>query len=151
MTNELKEAIKQDNVAQLKQALDDGKDMNTCYSSGKKTYTLLMLATKIKSFQITKYLAKKSKNIDQICIDKTALMYAVESGDLELVKILVRAGADAKKEIGDWSAIDLAVAYRHTDIKHYFNSIGIYKDYDLKGKDGPYIIDGWVYTVDLNE
>jgi len=149
LTTEIKESIKQDDITKLKKALLE-KDINTCFPSGKKSYTLLMLATKTKSVHVVKYLAKKSADIDQVCVDKTALMYAVERGDLELVKILVRAGADIKKEMNGWSAIDLAVSYKHSEIRNYFNSLGIYKNYELSGADGPYIFGDLMYQVDRN-
>ncbi|MEN0047768.1 MAG: ankyrin repeat domain-containing protein [Bacteroidota bacterium] len=147
LSAKLKDAIKQDDVTALKKALV-GQDMNACYLSGKKSYTLLMLAIKIKQIHVVKYLAKKSADIDQVCVDKTALMYAVEADNLDCVRALVKAGADAKKEIKGWSAIDLAVAYKHTDIRNYFNGLGIYKNYQLNGADGPYVFDDVIYQVD---
>lgn len=147
LTSELKEAITQDNVTELKKALI-GQDINACYPSGKKTYTLLMLGTKIKQIHAVRYLAKKSADVDQVCVDKTALMYAVEGDNLEVVKTLVKAGADAKKKVNGWSAVDLAVAHKHTDIRNYFNSLGIYKNYELSGADGPYVFGDVVYRID---
>ncbi|MEM8524372.1 MAG: ankyrin repeat domain-containing protein [Bacteroidota bacterium] len=146
----LKEAIKEDNVSMLKKNLIE-EDLNVCYPTGKKSYTLLMLATKVKAIHCAKYLAKKSIDIDQVCMDKTALMYAVESDNLELVKILVKEGADAKKESGDWSAIDFAVSHRHHAIRQYFNSLGIYKNYELRGVDGPYVFGNLMYTINQND
>ena len=120
-----KALIQQDNVRNFVGHLhQSGNTLNDCVDIDGVSYHLLSYAIMIESKDIL-YQLLFDENIDlsKTCSDKTILMYAVEYGNLELVKALVNEGVDIHQKISTGkSALDLAKQYEQDLIYGYLNS-----------------------------
>ena len=62
---------------------------------------------------------EKGANIEGVCADKTPLMYAAKSGQLEMVKYLIEKGADPNASYRGNKALNYAKQFNHPEIKKY--------------------------------
>ena len=118
--NELiKSILDTDDHAKMVASLES-KDLhiNNCYEVGPSTYSLLSLAIKygkLKTFQI---LLDEGADLNQICKDKTPLMYAIKYDRPNMAKILLNNGAEKnKKSTRGLTAYDYAKKYTSEKMK----------------------------------
>ncbi|WP_438968627.1 ankyrin repeat domain-containing protein [Nonlabens sp.] len=94
---ELATAMKNDDVVLLNQNITDS-NKNDCIEINGTDYTLLAIAIKLDSKKIFEELITSHKvDLDNICEDKTPLMYAVKYGKEEMVIKLLEAGVNTDK------------------------------------------------------
>ena len=94
---ELAKAMKNDDVVLLNQNITDS-NKNDCIEINGTDYTLLAIAIKLDSKKIFEELITSHKvDLDNICEDKTPLMYAVKHGKEEMVIKLLEAGVNTDK------------------------------------------------------
>ncbi|MEN8815977.1 MAG: ankyrin repeat domain-containing protein [Nonlabens sp.] len=94
---ELATAMKNDDVVLLNQNITDS-NKNDCIEINGTDYTLLAIAIKLDSTKIFEELITSHKvDLDNICEDKTPLMYAVKYGKEEMVIKLLEAGVNTDK------------------------------------------------------
>lgn len=89
-------------------------------------YNTLMTAIILKEFEIAKLLINsRTKLNDQNHYGQTALMLAVKNNNINIVKTLIKAGADPeiKDEWNDCTALDLAENHNHDDIAKLLRSL----------------------------
>lgn len=98
-TEELKLAFQRDDFEALSKEIALKKlSFDDCFEieSGEKPYSLLELSAKFDNMKILKGLISKKADINKMCYDKTALMSASKYGRIEIVKELLKLGADKK-------------------------------------------------------
>jgi len=123
VSEELKSTIKADNLDVFKTLIDD-TDLDTYYKINDRDYTLLIITIKLKASSCFEFLIENKVNVEKISSGKTPLMHAVKNGKLDMVKILITAGADklAKNDVNK-TALDYAVRYKRKDIQTYLESL----------------------------
>lgn len=87
-----------------------------------------------------------SEQIELPVSDVVKLHRAAESGNLELVKQLVKAGVDKNAKVGEWqdTALHRAAIYHHKDVAIYLINSEI--DLNIMDKNGNTVLDdaiGW--------
>jgi ankyrin repeat protein len=96
---ELISAIENDNVSAFK-SLIQSHDVNGCIEDTDSDYTPLMLAVSYGSKQVvSELLNNKNVDVESSCkTDVSALMIAANYKRTDMVKLLLEAGADAKRK-----------------------------------------------------
>ena len=122
---ELLQAAEEGNVKRALFYLDRGLDPNTSDADGN---TILMIACRLGHADLASTLiARKASLTRQTRAGDTALMMASLAGNLEMVKLLVDAGAPVK--LGDgYQAIHYAAFSGSTDVLSYLLEHGADKD-----------------------
>ena len=127
-------AIRENNLADVKQFLISGNNINKFYSS--KQYTLLHYAIKNNQPVIVEYLLEKGANIELLFEEQTPLMYAVKMQHLEIADILIRHGADVNTlNVEQESALFFCAKYGDLEILKFLIANGANpKIKDSKGR-----------------
>ncbi|RNC87987.1 MAG: ankyrin repeat domain-containing protein [Winogradskyella sp.] len=113
-------AIQNDDAEKLTKLISK-EDLHTCFEI-QANYPINLLALSIESnaLQCAKLLIDKDTDLEQACYDKTALMYAVKYGHLDLVKYLLKKGADINKiSVEGNTAMYYAKRYDHPEIEQF--------------------------------
>lgn len=121
LSAKLKQAFKTDDVSLFKRALQEDKIMiDSCLLLEQKPYSLFAISIRSKSIKILQDLISTKADVNNICDDKSPLMYAAKYGELEAAKVLVKAGADVglKKREGK-TALDYARKYEKKELIDY--------------------------------
>lgn len=120
---DFKAAIKTDDaIAFLKLVTAD--NLNTCYETQSSDYTLLALTIKYNAKACFKTLLAQKADLEKACASKTPLMYAVKYSQLDIVKALIKAGADFKAENSSGrTAIDYAKKYEQKEIYAHLKAL----------------------------
>jgi len=127
------QACKDGDLAKVTQAVDNGADVNT---KSPDDFTPLFIAVQNKHKPIVEYLLSKGARIDEKSGPKgcTALYQACFDGSLDIVTVLVDAGADVNlKSSHGYAPLFVAVQEKHKPIVEYFLSKGAHID----EKNGP--------------
>ncbi|WP_178986170.1 ankyrin repeat domain-containing protein [Winogradskyella helgolandensis] len=121
--NDIKNALKSDDATAFSK-LVTVENIKVCYEAGNSNYSLLALSIKLKAEKCFETLLSKKADLEQACSSKTPLMYAVKYGHLEMVKALVKAGADYKAENNSGrTATDYAKKYEQKEIYDYLKEL----------------------------
>jgi len=120
LTKDVYLAIKNDNVNALKNQINS-EDYNLCYNIKDDKYALLSLTIKAKATKCFDFLvSEKSIDLNINCSGKTPLLYAAKYGQLDMLKRLIKKGADTTYKNKGKSALDYAKRYGHKEIVSYF-------------------------------
>lgn len=84
-----------------------------------KKYNYLAVSIKLKSMKSLQYFVENGADIENVCDDKTPLMYAAKYGQLAMAKYLVEKGADLHTSIRGYTALDYARKFGHAGIRKY--------------------------------
>jgi ankyrin repeat protein len=115
VNDELLQGANRRDIARMTQALDGGADVNTTTTSGRSTALHLItmggIATDYKVLPIVRLLITRRANVNlQNGTGVTPLMYAVLFKNIEVMKVLLDAGADRsiRRPSGGETALDFA-------------------------------------------
>lgn len=109
--------LKNDNSADIGAFFDAGNDVNACYERKETAYNLLVLSIKFDSPKVFAEALKSGADVDQICFDKTPLMYAIKYEKMDYFKQLLKAGADVSvKSKKGRTAADYAKKYEQKEM-----------------------------------
>ena len=98
--------------------------INDCIGVGNsKKYNFLAISIKLKSLKSLKYFIEKGADIENVCDDKTPLMYAAKYGQIAMFKYLVEHGAELDVSIRGNKALSYARRYNHRDIVRYIKDL----------------------------
>jgi len=111
--DQIERIIKYDDLLAFQKYLAEGNDLNDCYEINGRNYSMLTLSIKFGRKKIFKYCIDEGADINQICGDKTPLIYALKYNNMVFFKKLLVRGADkdTKTEEGR-TAIDYAKEYK---------------------------------------
>ena len=115
LSRDLTIALKKDDTTALAKFVND-TNKNTCLTAGTRQFTLLQLAVQMQSSKAVAYLIDQEVDPDAGCGNLTPLMHAAKSGQLELVKALLKAGATTDMKVNGKTALDLALMNDHQAI-----------------------------------
>lgn len=122
---ELVEAIKNNNLSNVKELVEKGEDIDFWGRSGR---TPLIYAANKSNTEITKYLLNRGADINKTDIDgNTPLIHALKhyKPNRDLVKLLIESGADINKGSSCWGPLHHAVFYpNQLDILKYLIAQG---------------------------
>lgn len=128
MPKEIVNAITNNDIDVLNSSLSD-EALNTCYQLV-KNYPISYLSLSIErgALESAKYLVKRGADLELTCFDKTPLMYASKHGHLEMVKVLLMAGADINVvSVEGKTALDYAINYKHPEVEGFLRSYKVGK------------------------
>ena len=91
---QLERIIKYDDLLAFEKFLADGNDLNDCYEIDSSSYSMLILSIKFGRKKIFKYCVDEGADLNQICEDKTPLIYAMKYDQMDFFKKLLIRGAD---------------------------------------------------------
>jgi ankyrin repeat protein len=116
--NHWREAIKNSDVATLRQLAESGIDVNTGARYGK---TALMVATSKGDIALMRRLIALGADIDQVNRSSgNALMYAAQYGQRRAAELLIQRGANINHRAGKgWSALMVAVLKGRTTMVEF--------------------------------
>jgi len=98
--------------------------INDCMGVGNsKKYNLLAISIKLKSIKSLKFFVEKGADLENVCDDKTPLMYAAKYGQLEMFKYLVEQGADMDVSLRGSKAMSYARRFNNRDIVKYIKGL----------------------------
>ena len=123
-------AILQKDIEEVANILKKGCDINFCETEGKgdRGWTPLMLACEHSTIDIVKLLCEQPGiNIDSTTKgnEESALSRAARrDNNLDMVKVLVEAGADPDQRCGGYSHLHRAAEYGQLDVVKYLQSKG---------------------------
>ncbi len=109
-TDDIHNALRDDNAEQLAVAIDDNP-IDHCYSIEAYSYNLLSISIKYGLDNCFNYLMSKDPNVDADCSGKSILMYAAKYKEVDMLKALVKAGADPSISYKRKTALDYARKY----------------------------------------
>jgi ankyrin repeat protein len=119
LTSKMAWSIKYGKTENLEQLATPGL-INECVGvADSKKYNYLAISIKLKSMKSLQYFVEKGANIENVCADKTPLMYAAKYGQLEMAKYLVEEGADLNASYKGYTALYYARKFRHPKIIKY--------------------------------
>lgn len=99
-------------------------NINECLGvRNSKKYNFLAISIKLKSLKSLKFFVEKGADIENVCDDKTPLMYAAKYGQLEMFKYLVEQGADLDLSLRGNRALTYARRYNHREIVNYIKNL----------------------------
>ncbi len=109
----IEKMIKYDDLLAFEKYLAEGNDLNDCYEINGSSYSMLILSIKFGRKKIFKYCIDEGADLNQICDDKTPLIYALKYERMGFFKKLLIRGAnkEAKTEQGR-TVIDYAKKYK---------------------------------------
>jgi ankyrin repeat protein len=115
-------AFKNDNVSALKSQLDMTQ-LNECYAVKDSSYALLALAIKMNATNsLSHLLSQEGIDVNKACSGKTPLMYTAKYGKLEMLKMLLNAGANRKLQNEGQDVLAYAKKYKQQKIVNYLMS-----------------------------
>lgn len=135
-SNKLFEYIKNGDLEQFIEAVNDSIDINMINSSG---YSLLNYSIKEKEPSIALFIIESNANVNAMSFTKSSkspLMYAVKYKQLEVLKLLIEKGADLKAKNSEGHDV-LYYANKYAD-KEVMSILSDHIDL-YNGVDGPYI------------
>ena len=119
LTVEIANNIKYGRTQNLTQ-FTTAEKINGCLSvKDSKKYGFLAISIKLKSMKSLQFFVDNGADVEQVCADKTPLMYAAKYGQFEMVKYLVESGADPDTSIRGYRAINYARRYHYPEIAKY--------------------------------
>ena len=125
LTNEIAVSIKYTNIDRLEKLIAD-TSIDACLGvTGGKKYNYLAMSIKLKSMKSLKFFVERGADIENVCADKTPLMYAAKYGELEMAKYLIEKGADIEVSYKGSTALNYARRHHHRNIVKYLKSLRI--------------------------
>ena len=124
VTDKMKNAFETDNPVSLIEEIKVQKlNINDCFELKEKTYSLFAIVIKMDRQKVFSELINQKADLNQICEDKSPLMYAVKYGKINMVKQLVEAGADINVRNSEGAnAFHYAQKYQQKEIEEYLKS-----------------------------
>ena len=124
VTNKMKNAFETDNPVSLIEEIKAQKlNINDCFELKEKPYSLFAIAIKMDRQKVFSELINQKADLNQICEDKSPLMYAVKYGKINMVKQLIEAGADINVRNSEGAnAFHYAQKYQQKEIEEYLKS-----------------------------
>ena len=122
------EAIKNNNIAFLENYIT-AENINDCYTLSNSAYNMLAMSIKSNAKESFDFIVQRA-DLESICAGKTALMYAVKYGQIDMVKKLVDSGANLKRDNNGKTVIDYARKYKQDKILSYLQSLD--KEFETK-------------------
>jgi thiol-disulfide isomerase/thioredoxin len=114
--------IMDDDVKALDPYLSKDK-INECYHEG-YGYTLLSLSIKVGAKKCFDLLLSKGANVEKTCEYKTPLMYAAKAKNMEMVKALIKAGANPNAVNSEnENVMHYAKKYQFQEMIDYLNAL----------------------------
>ena len=92
--SQLKKIIKNDDIEALDKFLVAGNGINECHSIKESSYSILVLSIKYGSEKVFAKCLELEADLNQICEDKTPLIYAIKYDKMEMFEVLLEKGAD---------------------------------------------------------
>lgn len=114
------QAIEQNNTDFLEYYVTK-ENINDCYVLDNSVYNLLAMSIKQKAEYSFKMLLEHA-DIERTCTGTTALMYAVQYGQIDMVIDLINKGADIDVEINGNTAMAYAKKYEQQEILEYLQA-----------------------------
>ena len=109
----IKKIIKYDDLLSFEKYLAEGNDLNDCYEIEGSSYSILILSIKFGRKKKFKYCIDNGADLNQICSDKTPLIYALKYDQMEFFKKLLIRGADRDaKTMQGRTVVDYAKKYK---------------------------------------
>ena len=99
----------------LEALVDAGADVNSTYH----TFTPLMLAAATKQEKLVDFLLVHGADVNAQQ-ERTALMFAAESGDTAIAQKLIQAGADVNKNYRNYTALQEAISRKNLPMVQLF-------------------------------
>ena len=125
-------AIKEGDTDQLDILVPDD-ELTICFDTDFDTSNYLAISVYENSFTSLKYFVERGADIEQVCANKTPLMYAVKYGAMDMTKYLIEQGADINVvSIKDKTALDYAIQYERDDIAAYLKGLNAKQVQSLK-------------------
>jgi hypothetical protein len=116
ISKEIISAIKEGNIPFLKQNISPNI-INNCFETEFEKSSYLAIAIYEESLASVKYFLDLDADINQVCQNKTPLMYASKFGLLDITKYLIEKGADINfVSIKGKTALDYAIQYEKPEI-----------------------------------
>ena len=122
LTKDISLAIKNDNISALKSQITP-EEYNLCFSAKETQYALLSLTIKANATACFDFLMMQElvdTNIN--CTGKTPLIYTAKYGQLEMLKKLIKNGADQTIKNKGRSVLDYAKKYEHQEIVDFLEN-----------------------------
>ncbi len=116
LTKEMTVALKNDDTQTLSTLISDA-NKDACLQVGRTESSITGLAVDMRSSDVLQMLIAKGVDLNNTCGGATPLMRAVNSGQPDLVEILMDAGADPSVNIDGKKAMDLVNGNNATAIK----------------------------------
>jgi len=117
----LYEAFDADDVEFLSASISDA---NECLDVKGTGYSPLALAIKFNAQKYFNHLLKdQSIDLDKSCGGKSALQYTAKYGKLDMLKELLKAGADPKSQYKGRTALDYAKKYKQQEVVDFLNKM----------------------------
>ena len=112
-------AIKNGDINKLGQFISP-MSINNCYDTEYEKRSYLAISIFEESLESLKYFIDQGADIEQVCENKTPLMYVSKMGYLDMVKYLVNKGADINfVSIKGKTALDYAIQYEQSEVITY--------------------------------
>lgn len=119
LTVEIANNIKYGRTQNLSQFTTPSK-INDCLGvKDSKKYSFLAISIKLKSMKSLQFFVENGANLEGVCADKTALMYAAKYGQLDMLKYLIDKGADPDTAVRGYRAINYARRFHRTEIVRF--------------------------------
>ena len=102
--------------------------LNNCYETKFDRTTLIVVSIYENSLESLTFFVESGANIEQICENKTALMYAAKLGKLDMLKYLIQQGAYINTvSVKGKTALSYSIQYKHPKIEAYLKAQGAAK------------------------
>ncbi|NNC70397.1 MAG: ankyrin repeat domain-containing protein [Flavobacteriaceae bacterium] len=123
LTVQVANNIKYGKTEQLEK-LTTAERINECVGvKDSKKYNYLAISIKLKSMKSLRFFIEKGADIENVCADKTPLMYAAKYGQLEMVKYLIENGADLNASYRGKTTYYYARHFHHSEIRKYLKEL----------------------------
>lgn len=120
----LLDAIQQGDTESLSELIP-AESLNTCYYYISEFKNLIAISIFEDSFESLKYLVEAGANLEIVCENKTALMYAAKYNKFEMVRYLLESGAKLNKvSIKGKTALAYSIQYENPEIETYLRAQG---------------------------
>lgn len=125
LNSSIKKAIAADDSTALVTAIKTaGYQFDDCFDVEGVSYSLLAISIKMDRPSVFNHLVANKMGLNKICKDKSPLMFATKYGKLDMVKALIKAGADPKQLSDEKeTALDYAVKYKQAEIENFLKSL----------------------------
>lgn len=119
LTTEITWSIKYGRTENLKHLITANR-INECVGvADSKKYNYLAVCIKLKSMKSLRYFVENGADIENVCADKTPLMYAAKYGQMKMVQYLVEKGADLSTTYKGKTSLSFARQFHQREIIKY--------------------------------
>jgi hypothetical protein len=133
-TGDLLKAVNVDDIAQVKELLDGGLDVN---GKNKAGWSALMIAASKGNMEMLSLLIEKGADVDEKNTQQgqTPLIFAAHWGHADVLRLLIEQGADVNIQMDDgWTALIDSISMDKSDVAKILIESGA--DINVKSRDG---------------